>query len=29
MNDPIYKDKPMPMDMKRFVYGGFKVLVDA
>jgi len=25
MNDPKWKDKPMPMDMKRFVYGGFKV----
>jgi uncharacterized protein YbaA (DUF1428 family) len=23
------KDKPMPFDMKRMVYGGFKVLVDA
>lgn len=22
-------DKPMPFDMKRMVYGGFKVLVDA
>jgi alkaline phosphatase len=32
MKDPImdeYKDKPMPFDMKRMVYGGFKVLVDA
>jgi len=29
MNDPAYKDKPMPFDMKRMVYGGFKVLVDA
>ena len=28
MNDPKYKDKPMPFDMKRMVYGGFKVLVD-
>jgi uncharacterized protein YbaA (DUF1428 family) len=27
MNDPAYKDKPMPFDMKRMVYGGFKVLV--
>ncbi len=26
MNDPIYKD--MPMDMKRFAYGGFKVIVS-
>jgi uncharacterized protein YbaA (DUF1428 family) len=23
------EDKPMPFDMKRMVYGGFKVLVDA
>ncbi len=32
MNDPFmneYKDKPMPFDMKRMVYGGFKVLVEA
>lgn len=28
MNDPKYKDKPMPFDTKRMVYGGFKVLVD-
>lgn len=28
MNDPMYEDKPMPMDMKRFAYGGFKVIVD-
>lgn len=28
MNDPAYKDKPMPFDMKRMVYGGFKVLVE-
>ena len=28
MNDPMYKDKPMPMDMKRFAYGGFKVVVS-
>jgi uncharacterized protein YbaA (DUF1428 family) len=27
MNDDSWKDKPMPMDMKRFVYGGFKVEV--
>lgn len=26
MNDPIYKD--MPMDMKRFASGGFKVVVS-
>ena len=23
-----YKDKPMPFDMKRMVFGGFKVLVE-
>jgi uncharacterized protein YbaA (DUF1428 family) len=28
MNDPAWKDKPMPFDMKRFAYGGFKVIVD-
>lgn len=28
MNDPKWKDKPMPFDMKRFSYGGFKVVVD-
>ncbi len=28
MDDPMYKDKPMPFDMKRFAYGGFKVMVD-
>ena len=28
MNDPIYKEMPMPMDMKRFAYGGFKVVVS-
>ncbi|OGF25663.1 RNA signal recognition particle [Candidatus Falkowbacteria bacterium RIFOXYB2_FULL_47_14] len=28
MNDAAYKDKPMPFDVKRMVYGGFKVLVD-
>lgn len=27
MNDPQWKDKPMPFDMKRMAYGGFKVLV--
>jgi uncharacterized protein YbaA (DUF1428 family) len=27
MNDDTWKDKPMPMDMKRFAYGGFKVEV--
>lgn len=29
MNDPKYKDKPMPFDMKRMAYGGFKALVEA
>ncbi len=29
MNDPKYKNKPMPFDMKRMAYGGFKVIVDA
>ena len=29
MNDPKWKDKPMPFDMKRFAYGGFNVVVDA
>jgi len=29
MNDPKWKDKPMPFDMKRMAYGGFKVVVDA
>lgn len=28
MNDPKYKDKPMPFDMKKMAYGGFKVLVS-
>ena len=28
MNDPASRDKPMPFDMKRMVYGGFKVLVE-
>jgi uncharacterized protein YbaA (DUF1428 family) len=27
-NDPAHMDK-MPFDMKRFAYGGFKVIVDA
>lgn len=27
MNDPKYKNKPMPFDMKRMAYGGFKVIV--
>ena len=29
MNNPAWKDKPMPFDMKRMVYGGFKVIVEA
>jgi uncharacterized protein YbaA (DUF1428 family) len=29
MNDPAWKDKPMPLDMKRFSYGGFSVEVGA
>ena len=29
INDPRYKDKPMPFDMKRMVYGGFKAIVEA
>jgi uncharacterized protein YbaA (DUF1428 family) len=33
MKDPLmaesWKDQPMPFDMKRMAYGGFKVLVDA
>ena len=29
MNDPKYKDMPMPFDMKRMAFGGFKVMVDA
>lgn len=29
MNDPKYKDKPMPFEMKRMAYGGFKTIVDA
>lgn len=29
MNDPKYKDKPMPFDMKRMAYGGFEVIVEA
>ncbi|MDP2668222.1 MAG: DUF1428 domain-containing protein [bacterium] len=27
MNDPKWKDKPMPFDMERMTYGGFKVAV--
>lgn len=29
MNDPFYKDNPMPFDMKRMIYGGFKTLIEA
>ncbi len=34
MKDPLmspeaFKDKPMPFDMKRMAYGGFKVLVES
>lgn len=29
MNDPKSKDKPMPFDMKRMAYGGFRVIVEA
>jgi len=29
MNDPKHKDKPMPFDIKRMTYGGFKIMVDA
>ena len=28
MNDPKYKDKPMPFDVKRMACAGFKVIVD-
>ncbi|MDD1697261.1 MAG: DUF1428 domain-containing protein [Methanoregula sp.] len=28
MNDPKYKDMPMPFDMKRMAYGGFNVIVE-
>lgn len=29
MNDPKYKDMPMPFDAKRMAYAGFRVIVDA
>jgi len=29
MNDPKFKDKPMPFDVKRMAYGGFNVFVEA
>jgi len=28
MNDPKNKNKPMPFDMKKMAYGGFKAIVD-
>ena len=28
MNDPAWKDKSMPFDMKRMAYGGFKSIVE-
>lgn len=27
-NEKMYKNAPVPFDMKRFTYGGFKVVVD-
>ena len=29
MADPARKDKPMPFDMKKVAYGGFRVIVEA
>ncbi len=29
MSDSMSKDKPMPFDMKRMAYGGFRVAVEA
>ena len=29
MNDPEWQNKPMPFDMKRMAYGGFKTVVGA
>ncbi|MCU0653021.1 MAG: DUF1428 domain-containing protein [Candidatus Pacebacteria bacterium] len=29
MNDPKYKDMPMPFDMNRMAFGGFEVIVEA
>jgi alkaline phosphatase len=29
MNDPKMREMPMPFDMKRMAYAGFKVIVDA
>jgi len=28
MNDPKWKDNPMPFDVKRMAYGGFSVIVE-
>lgn len=28
MNDSAWKDKPMPFDIERMAYGGFKVIVE-
>lgn len=28
MNDPQYKDMPMPFDLKKMCYGGFEAVVD-
>ena len=28
MTDPAGKNKPMPFDMKRMAYGGFRVIVE-
>ena len=28
MNDPKMKDMPMPFEMKRMAYGGFKAIVE-
>ena len=28
MNDPKYRDKPMPFDVKRMAYGGFRVIIE-
>jgi alkaline phosphatase len=27
MSDPTWKDKPMPFDMRKMAYGGFKVVI--
>ncbi|MDP2629074.1 MAG: DUF1428 domain-containing protein [Candidatus Harrisonbacteria bacterium] len=29
MNEPKWKDKPMPFDMKRMAYAGFKIIVGS